>query len=267
MVPPPPPTGLRAAALDLLLGGRCAGCGAPGGAVCDRCRAVLVPAPYACWPDPPPPGLLRPRRVQPWAARAYVDPLRRLLVAYKDRDRADLARPLGAVLAVVVERALVTADRAASEVELVPVPSSAASIRRRGRDVVADLARVAAGRLRRRGFVARTAPRLAPARVLADLAGLSASARAENLEGALAARGPAPARWPVVVVDDVLTTGATAAEAVRALRAGGAGTGAVAVVAATPRRYPGHGYRPDGPFPLLAAGTSVRTSAGSPGPG
>jgi predicted amidophosphoribosyltransferase len=175
--------------------------------------------------------------VPPWAARAYVDPLRRLLVAYKDRDRADLARPLGAVLAVVVERALVAAEGAAAGVELVPVPSSAASIRRRGRDVVADLARVAAGRLRRRGFAARTAPRLAPARLLADQAGLSARARADNLEGALAARGPAPAKWPVVVVDDVLTTGATAAEAVRALEAGGVATLAVAVVAATPRRH------------------------------
>jgi predicted amidophosphoribosyltransferase len=236
-VPRPPPAGLRAAALDLLLGGRCAGCDAAGGAVCERCRAVLVPAPYPCWPDPPPPGLLAPRRVQPWAARAYVDPLRRLLVAYKDRDRADLAGPLGAVLAVVVERALVAADRSAAGVELVPVPSSAASTRRRGRDVVADLARVAAGRLRRRGYAARTVPRLVPARAVADQAGLSARARAENLERALVARGPGRARWPVVVVDDVLTTGATAAEAVRALDAAGVATTAVAVVAATPRRH------------------------------
>ena len=202
------------------------------------CRAAVTPQPYLCWPDPPPPGLLGPEPVPPWAARAYVDPLRRLLVAYKDRDRAELAGPLGGALAVVAERALMTADRGAAGVELVPLPSSPASVRRRGRDVVADLARVAAGRLRRRGYHARTVPRLVPARQVDDQAGLTAADRAANLAGALTARRLGPARWPVVVVDDVLTTGATAAEAVRALRAGGAATVAVAVVAATPRRHP-----------------------------
>ncbi len=230
--------GLRAAALDLLLGGRCAGCDAPGGAVCDGCRAALTPQPYLCWPDPAPPGLLEPQPVPPWAARAYVDPLRRLLVAYKYRDRADLAVALGGALAVVVERALVTGHPGAAGVELVPVPSSPESVRRRGRDVVADLARVAAGRLRRRGYHARTVPRLVAARAVDDQAGLSAADRATNLDGALVCRRTVPARWPAVVVDDVLTTGATAAEAVRALEAGGVATLAVAVVAATPRRHP-----------------------------
>jgi predicted amidophosphoribosyltransferase len=176
--------------------------------------------------------------VPPWAARAYVDPLRRLVVAYKDRDRGELAGPLGGALAVVVERALLSAAPGAAGVELVPVPSSPASVRRRGRDVVTDLARVAAGRLRRRGCCARTVPRLLPARHVDDQAGLTAADRATNLAGALTCRRLGPARWPVVVVDDVLTSGATAAEAVRALRAADVATAAVAVVAATPRRFP-----------------------------
>ena len=241
-----PSFGLRVAALDLLLGGRCAGCDAPGGTLCETCSRAVGPAPRVCWPDPTPTGLLDPVAVPPWAAGAYVDPLRRLVVAYKDRDRASLAGPLGAALAVVVERALLSAaprdgglchagDRVPA-VDLVPVPSSAASLRQRGRDVVADLARVAAGRLRRRGFDARVLPRLVLARAVADQAGLSARDRTANLHGALVARRLGPAQRPVMVVDDVLTTGATAAEAVRALRADEITAVAVAAVAATPRR-------------------------------
>jgi predicted amidophosphoribosyltransferase len=234
---------VRLAALDLLLGGCCAGCDEPGAAVCDGCRPALAAWPYVCWPDPVPPGLLAPDPVPPWAGRAYADPLRRMLVAYKDRDRATLAAPLGTALAAVVEQAVldggtVAAVPGAAGVELVPVPSSRASTRRRGRDVVADLARVAAGRLRRRGYDAGVVSRLVPARVVADQAGLSADERVANLHKALTTRGSGPARRAVVLVDDVLTTGATAAEAVRALRVGGVAAAAVAVVAATPRRRP-----------------------------
>lgn len=221
---PPPVICLSAAALDLLLGSGCAGCGAPGRALCGDCGPAVTPSPFVSWPDPAPAGLIDPEPVPPWAAQVYVDPLRRLLVAYKDRDRATLAGPLGDMLAVVVERALAS------------VPSAPASVRLRGRDVVADLARVAARRLRRRGCEARTRPWLAPARAVADQARLSAGARAVNLQGALVARRHARPQHPVVVVDDVLTTGATAAEAVRALREAGVPVLAVAVIAATPRR-------------------------------
>lgn len=225
--------GLGAAALDLLLGSRCAGCGEPGPAVCAGCRPAVQPRPAPRWPDPVPPGL-----VAPWSGGAYVDPLRRLLVAYKDHDRATLVRPLGRMLAATVEPLLEEAGLPAgcgATVELVPVPSAAASVRRRGRDVVTDLARATARRLRRRGLDARVVPRLVPVRAVADQAGLAANERAANLHGALAAR-PRGLSRPVVVVDDVLTTGATAAEAVRALRAAGATVLGVAVVAATPRR-------------------------------
>jgi predicted amidophosphoribosyltransferase len=77
-------------------------------------------------------------------------------------------------------------------------------------------------------------------RRVSDQAGLGARGRAANVAGAFAVRRPllgglrAGAR--VVVVDDVVTTGASAAEAVRVLRAHGAVVLGVSAIAWTPLR-------------------------------
>ena len=74
-------------------------------------------------------------------------------------------------------------------------------------------------------------------RRVADQSGLDALARARNLEGALRVRGrPGSTGLPVVVVDDLVTTGASLAEAARALDGCGFVVLGAAVVAATVRR-------------------------------
>ncbi len=221
---------LAGAALDLLLPQPCAGCGAAGGSPCAACAARLAGPPRCRPPRPAPPGL-----PPPWAVAPYDGAVRRLIVAYKERGRTGLARPLGAALA----RSVVAAAGAhglSVPLLLVPVPSSRASVRRRGEDPTLRLARVAARTAVRLGTPARCLPVLAHRRRVADQAGLSAAERLANLRGALTARRILR-HARLIVVDDVLTTGATLAEAARALRAAGAEVSAAAVVAATPRRY------------------------------
>lgn len=185
--------------------------------------------------------------MSPYAVTDYADLVRRLVVAYKDQSRAELVQPLGRLLAVGVEHVL-RAEQvpAGAGVQLVPIPSSPTSVRRRGRDPVRDLACSAARLLRRRGRSVRVEPLVSQRRLVRDQAGLSAAERATNMHGALRARpapatGPAvdPASAPVVrlVVDDVLTTGATVDEAVRVLLAAGWPVLAVATVAATRRHH------------------------------
>lgn len=213
------PRVLAEALLDLVLPRRCAGCAEPGCGLCPGCRAVLAAPVLGVITDGPP-------RLPPLAAAArYGGPVRSGLLAYKEHGRLALARPLGAALAA----AAACLDPPPGAV-LVPVPSSVAAVRARGHDHARRLAGVAAGRLRM-----RSRPLLRPARAVADNAGLGVAERAANLRGALVARRPLPG-VDVVVVDDVVTTGATVREAVRALREAGASVRGVAVVAITPRR-------------------------------
>jgi predicted amidophosphoribosyltransferase len=86
---------------------------------------------------------------------------------------------------------------------------------------------------------AQVVPALAHRRAVVDQAGLDHRQRRDNLAGALGLRrsaGPLLRGAVVVVVDDVMTTGATLAEATRALASGGVTVEAAAVVAATRRR-------------------------------
>lgn len=221
----------------------CAGCGAARVLVCARCRGVVsgaVAGPVR--PSPRPVGLPAVR-----AAAVYEGAVRALLLAHKERGALPLAGVLGAALAAAVvgggpgAGGLCGAGGApgAGEVALVPVPSARRQVRARGHDPTRRIALAAAGRLRRAGVPARVAPVLRLRRAVADQAGLGARQRRENLAGALAvcrdgARLTDGAR--IVLVDDLITTGATLAEAARAVRAAGlaAGPGAVlgAVVAA-----------------------------------
>ncbi|MEV5882000.1 ComF family protein [Streptomyces sp. NPDC052020] len=111
----------------------------------------------------------------------------------------------------------------ARAVLLVPVPSTRRAVRARGHDPARRIALAAAGELRRSGTPARMLGALRHRRAVADQSGLGSRQRRDNLAGALAVV-PGAARLlrgaaAVVLVDDVMTTGASLAEAARAVRA------------------------------------------------
>jgi predicted amidophosphoribosyltransferase len=219
--------------LDLLLPVGCAGCGRTGAPACTGCAASLAGPAVAVLPSPAPCGL-----PPPYTVAAYDGVVRDLLLAAKERGAVGVLPLLGEALstAVVLAASGLPGDRA---VLLVPVPSTRAAVRSRGDDIVLALARRAAGPLRRTGRKVSVAPVLRHVRAVRDSAGLGAADRAVNLAGALGVRdsGRAMLRGAaVIVVDDLMTTGATLAEAARALRAAGGDVHAAATVAATPRR-------------------------------
>ena len=220
---------LHVTVTDLVLPAPCAGCGATSAAsICPECLAALGP-PRLVPPQPVHPHGL-PRRV--YCLAGWEGSARELVLAHKERARTGLARPLGRALAPAVARL------AAGPIVLVPVPSRPAVRRSRGHDPVARTARATAAALRADGTPALAIPLLRHARTVRDQAGLTASQRARNLAGALVARPGAAAALPaaaLILIDDVLTTGATLTEAARALRSVGLEVAGAAVLAAVLR--------------------------------
>jgi predicted amidophosphoribosyltransferase len=226
------PRALLDALADLVLPRTCAGCGVPGAVLCRRCAALLA-VPHLATPRRFPVGF--PPTV---AAGAYAGPIRPAVVAFKERGRAELARPLGAALALAVAGVLAGLPGPAGLVALVPVPSSAAALRARGRDHVRELTGRAVVELAAAGVAATAAPVLRRSGRVRDSAGLSAAERRANLGGTFVLRTAVPA-GVIVLVDDVVTTGATLTEAAAVLaatRRSGDPPVLAAVVAATPRR-------------------------------
>ena len=228
--------------LDLVHGGCCVGCGRAGRSLCRACAAGLPVRGRAARPTPCPPGL-----VACTTAGEYDGLLRTLVLAHKEQAVLSLARPLGRCLAAAVGPFL--APRVTTV--LVPVPSPRAVVRGRGHDPVLRMARRAAARLHHPPHArVEVLPLLTTRLPVADQSGLDAAARRRNREGTLQVRPRARARLArsgvpvhVVVVDDVLTTGATVREAQRALEDAGVPVAGVATVAATRRRLPVPGGR------------------------
>ena len=177
----------------------CGRCGEPVEEVgpCARCRRA------------PPPF------VSAHAAFVHTGPLARAIHRFKYEGHSGLALPLARALATEAAPWLDPVSR--SRPSLVPIPLHRGRLLRRGYDQAALLTRALARTTRlpmQPGLLHRI-------RATRRQVGLTEAERIENLHRAFAVRGPVPP-GPLVLVDDVLTTGATARAASAALREAGA---------------------------------------------
>ena len=258
--------------LCVLLPSPCLGCAAPEGPLCRSCRALvrrgtarpfraeesaaalpdaeasrLLPArPAASGTGGPAPGRpaegtgAAPGPLPVLAAGRYAGLLAAVLLGYKERGLTALAPVLADALAGALHPAVRSCT--GRPLLLVPVPPAPGSFRRRGYLPLEDLLR----RLDRSGRLpegSAYAPllRVRPGVRARSQKRLGAAARRRNLQGSMElARGARRYGDQALVVDDVLTTGATVAEAVRALRGAGIHVlGAVVLAAAGSPAGPG----------------------------
>ncbi|MGJ6979485.1 ComF family protein [Aestuariimicrobium soli] len=212
----------RDGAADLFLGSSCPGCGRPGWGACAECLSGLrratpartIRATIDDWPV--------------WAACAYRPPVPALVKAWKDEGSWGLTRPFArAVLARIADEAALVGG---GPCLVVPVPSRPQAVAERGHDHARSLARGVA-----RGLGWRSEPLLRVGRGGADQFDLDREHRWLNSRGVRAQRGSGR----VLLVDDVVTTGASLRAAAQALtEAGWTVVGAATVASSELRLTP-----------------------------
>lgn len=222
------------AALDLVFPPRCAGCNRRGDWLCPACAARVRPlAPPWCARCGVPlraAGGARCRgcaagggHALDWARAAYpfAGPLRGAIHRFKYEGERARAEHLGRLFAIPLDL-----PEPAGSLLIVPVPLGAARRRERGYNQAEELAKVLATA---RGDRLDTG--LARVRATRPQVGLGAAERRANVCGAFAWQGASLAGQRVLLVDDVMTTGATAEACAVALKAAGASWAGILTVA------------------------------------
>lgn len=183
---------------ELLVPRFCAGCDEPGVSLCTQCQMVLR--------RPPAQVTTREEVGCPvWSQNLWNGVARRLVVHAKERNRADLYPYLGASLGAAVQR-LIRLGHLPDQVVLVPAPTTRSAARRRGGD---HMTRICA----ETGLP--VSPCLHYRLALLDAVELKATQRRERLRGAVQVTGAPPQH--LLLIDDVVTTGATLAASHAAL--------------------------------------------------
>jgi ComF family protein len=201
--------------LDVVLPPACPGCGREGEAICGSCRTLLIrrlaepPGAPLGLPASQPAGIAQ----LEWCA-SFSGPARAAIHALKYDGEQRLAAPLGRLMGERWRRAGIGGD------VLVPVPVHAERRRQRGFDQAELLARAVAAELRM-----PVVPVVHRAAATRAQHALGRRQRADNVGRAFVvpvSLRPLVARRWVILVDDVVTTGATLAACAQALYAAGA---------------------------------------------
>ncbi len=209
---------------EIIFPSRCLGCRQLGIQICSQCRALWNPHIYRT-------QIVSEVNAFPvYSAVEYSSVAQRVLLSSKESGLIDADQ----LIIQALSHSLSYMYGEQGIADLVPVPSRKSATRRRGRNFILthtiELSK---------DPKVLTRPLLRHTRRIQDQSLLSATERQSNLSGSLVCKEKAEGlRTPIIIVDDVVTTGATLREAGRALHAGGFTViGAITACVAKPLRY------------------------------
>ena len=181
---------------------RCYGCNSLGISICTDCRREWIPHYYKTHIN----------LLSVHSAIMYTPTASKIILAAKENGLQGADDLLIAAIVHVLSKARL--DR--GYFTLVPVPSSKRSQRRRGRSFIVDLTKAIS---KHTGIAVNDC--LQVSRRVSDQSGLTRIQRSSNMHGAFSVKAGAILRGDAIVIDDVVTTGATLREAARALNSQG----------------------------------------------
>ena len=203
---------------QLLFPTRCFGCNVIGITICSNCRKEWHPHHY----------ITHFQGLKVASGVLYSPTASRIILAAKENGLKGADELIIDAIVHVLNRA----NFDGYNVRLVPIPSSAINRRRRGRSFIADICNEISVR-----SAIPVIPALTIVRKVKDQSALTAKARASNMKGAFGLANNIYPRGDLILIDDVVTTGATVSEAARALNSHGfAVLGSVTACVAQPLR-------------------------------
>lgn len=210
--------------LNFVLPCPCAICGRPPAALCESCKTEIALDLHE----------VRRGSLVGWAATRYEAVAADSIVAYKDQGYASLSGVMANLLQPALEAALGGTGQSPGLVTICPMPSKRASFLRRGFNPTELFSRQAAKQMR---MPSAPTDALRVVGDVADQASLDHDGRLANLQGALRASVWFKGR-SVLLVDDIVTTGASLIEAARAIEAVGGQVIGFCTIAETMLRIP-----------------------------
>ena len=187
---------------QLIFPTRCYGCNAIGLSICTLCRREWIPHYYKTQTS----------ALSVHSALIYSPTASKIILAAKENGLQGADDLLIEAIIHVLNKARL--DKA--YFTLVPVPSSRQSQRGRGRSFIVDLTKTIS---KHTGIAVNDC--LQVSRRVSDQSGLTRVERISNMQGAFSLRPGSILRGDAIVIDDVVTTGATLQEAARALNSQG----------------------------------------------
>lgn len=216
---------LSAASLtELLFPTRCLGCRNLGIRICSQCRSLWNPHIYRSS------IILAGKSLPVYSSVIYSSVAQKVLLGAKESALTDADQ----LMSLALSHALAYFNGEIGMADLIPVPSRKSATRKRGRDFLLTQTKIVAD-----ASNVRVLPILSHRRKVADQTRLTVIERENNLNGAfICANRSQSGNIPVIIIDDLMTSGATLREAARALGdAGFRPLGAVTACVAQPLRY------------------------------